>query len=82
MTSFAVVAFTEQDSNGDESESIEVVPISWISGDMCYWPHYKSTSKIKSAVKKQETPIDNTWELHRSRCLHKFRKCFESVKIG
>ena len=51
---FAVVEFTEEDG-------LAVVPGKWISKDekKCYWPPYKSATKIQLAVKGCVTPTED-----------------------
>jgi hypothetical protein len=64
MAHFAVVAFAEED------DAIFAVPLSWIVGDMCMWPPFTSTSRVRQAARESTTPTDG-WRQHKIRILHK-----------
>ena len=54
----------------EDEESTAVVPNVWLRGtDVCLWPAYKSDSRIKSAVQKEEIPVDD-WSSHQVRILY------------
>ncbi|GBO28371.1 hypothetical protein AVEN_202464-1 [Araneus ventricosus] len=46
---FHVVKFPEENS-------VTVVPCSWVEGDMCAWPSFKSLRKIEDCVKNLRDP--------------------------
>jgi len=69
---FAVVHFPE-------TEEVEVVPVIWIeeADGKCWWPHFKSTIKIGSAVKRM-MPVDmHSWNLYNARVIKLFGKYSE-----
>ena len=69
---FAVVAFAGENS---DDESVEAVPISWLTPQKrhCYWPPVTQPSKLKKAISSAVEPMPD-WEKHDARCLKKCRK--------
>lgn len=66
---FAVVHFPE-------TNEVEVVPILWLEQEKekikCWWPPFKTSSKIKAAVQKQ-LPIEmETWLIYHARILGRY----------
>ena len=44
----------------DGENTVEAVPSSWISNNLCLWPPF-SGDKLQAAIRKQETPSRN-WQ--------------------
>ena len=72
---FLVVAF-------DEENEVSVVPESWVSvsngGTHCYWPSYKSTSKVTKSIQNMVDP-EETWNKYQARVLTKCGKCLITI---
>ena len=63
MTKCAVVSF-------DKDNAVSVVPSCWLtdSGNKCYWPPDRDSSKVVKAMKNRIAPQDS-WEQHSGRVL-------------
>lgn len=56
---FAVVAFTDEDSNGEEV--VSEIPTNWLIGyDRCYWPN---TKNINNLISKSVEPDPEKWKI-------------------
>jgi hypothetical protein len=53
---YSIVAFVNEES------SMAVVPNVWITGDICYWPPYKTDSRRNKAALEKTIPDVSTWE--------------------
>lgn len=55
--------------------SMQIVPISWLKGNSCAYPPYKSDNRIMKAAKLKECPQKN-WQLyHIFKTLGSFSEC-------
>lgn len=65
---YHIVEFTD----GSDPGSCDIIPVSWFNGDnsLCYWPPYRSASKIVTAVKLMASPMDN-WPMYSVRKIGK-----------
>lgn len=65
---YAVVVFVE-----NRADEVELVPIKWLVEQecKCWWPPFKTTSKVTKATLEMWEPDTNTWSLHRIRVLGK-----------
>ena len=62
-TQFHVVVFEDEDSTA-------VVPNIWLRGTgVCLWPPYKESTRMRSAVQKEEIP-GKGWSSHKVRILY------------
>ena len=61
MVNYLLVIFT------DENETA-IMPDSWIEGTEAFWPPYKHSERINSAVAEQEVPRQN-WRRYPFRVL-------------
>ncbi|CAG9771486.1 unnamed protein product [Ceutorhynchus assimilis] len=48
-------------NNEDEGDSVEVVPLSWITGTDCFWPPFDNRRDVESAMKHCSSPKENSW---------------------
>ena len=66
---FAVVAFTGDDS---EDESVEAVPVSWLTPEKshCYWPPFTQPAKVRKVIAGEMLPMPD-WKKYDARCLKK-----------
>jgi len=53
-----------------EDSSVDVVPISWLADDKCFWPPYRA-ERLLNAVKKSEEPLQS-WPKYSVRVLGLF----------
>jgi len=49
MSQYHVVSF-------DDEDSVSVTPCHWVNNGKCFWPPYKSLSRIHKAVQQREVP--------------------------
>ena len=68
IANYAVVAF-------DEANEVSVIPSSWLceNDKICYWPTFKSTSKLSRAIQDMWDPQEY-WDKHPARVLTKCGK--------
>lgn len=54
MYKYAVVEFTDE-------KVVEVVPVKWLTPNhkQCYWPIFKSSTKVNMAVKQMVAPTSD-----------------------
>ena len=60
---FALVEFSED-------RSVDIVPISWLVDDNCFWPPYRA-ERLVNAIRKSEEPLQS-WSKYSVRVLGLF----------
>ena len=70
---YVIVVFTKENETA-------LVPQSWLKDEdtVCYWPPYKTSARLNSAVQKVEPPGD-TWSVMSVRALYRSGKLQQFV---
>lgn len=67
---YAVVVFKECKDNQD-IETVEAIPVSWISNGSILWPNNYGHKVLKKAIKRCESPKED-WTQYQGRVLGQY----------
>lgn len=57
------------------SKEVDIVPKAWLTKDgQCWWPNYKTSSKVTSAVKQGTQPDPTNFKLYPFRVFRHYSK--------